>query len=50
MFDLSFKIIIYVFLAWVPTWAFGRKFELGKNLNRLPEQNLGQLIGLANKI
>ncbi|CAI2174221.1 16345_t:CDS:10 [Funneliformis geosporum] len=25
--------------AWIPTWAFGRKFELGKNLIRIPEQN-----------
>lgn len=32
--------------AWVPTWAFGRKFELGKNLTRIPEQNIGQLIGI----
>ncbi|CAB4407718.1 unnamed protein product [Rhizophagus irregularis] len=32
--------------AWVPTWALGRKFEFGKNVNRLPEINLCQLIGI----
>ncbi|CAG8733642.1 13608_t:CDS:2, partial [Acaulospora morrowiae] len=32
--------------AWIPAWAFGRKFESGKSLERHPEQNLGLLIGL----
>ncbi|CAG8552729.1 8090_t:CDS:2, partial [Scutellospora calospora] len=34
------------FPAYVPTWAFGRKFEFGKSINRVPEQNLGLMIGL----
>ncbi|CAG8627113.1 4464_t:CDS:2, partial [Diversispora eburnea] len=24
--------------AWIPSWAFGRKFEFGKNIERFPEQ------------
>ncbi|KAI8644052.1 acyl transferase/acyl hydrolase/lysophospholipase, partial [Parasitella parasitica] len=32
--------------AWIPTWSFGRKFENGKNLERLPEQSLGILMGM----
>ncbi|RHZ43310.1 hypothetical protein Glove_809878g3 [Diversispora epigaea] len=32
--------------AWVPSWAFGRKFELGKNIERFPEQSFGSLLGL----
>ncbi|KAI7898671.1 acyl transferase/acyl hydrolase/lysophospholipase [Cokeromyces recurvatus] len=32
--------------AWIPIWAFGRKFEDGKNLERLPEQSLGILMGV----
>ncbi|CAG8572805.1 10206_t:CDS:10 [Funneliformis mosseae] len=31
---------------WVPSWAFGREFKCGKNHNRIPEQNIGQLIGM----
>ncbi|CAG8534774.1 8629_t:CDS:2 [Diversispora eburnea] len=32
--------------AWIPSWAFGRKFELGKNVERFPEQSLGLLLGI----
>ncbi|GAA5812698.1 hypothetical protein MFLAVUS_006156 [Mucor flavus] len=32
--------------AWVPMWSFGRKFEGGKNIERLPEQTLDILIGM----
>ncbi|KAL7334172.1 hypothetical protein PS15p_202979 [Mucor circinelloides] len=32
--------------AWIPIWAFGRKFENGKNTERLPEQSLGILMGM----
>ncbi|KAI7868007.1 acyl transferase/acyl hydrolase/lysophospholipase [Spinellus fusiger] len=32
--------------AWVPTWAFGRKFEHGKNIERLPEQTLEIMMGV----
>ncbi|KAF0539673.1 FabD/lysophospholipase-like protein [Gigaspora margarita] len=32
--------------AYIPTWAFGRKFEGGKDVTRVPEQNLGLMIGL----
>ncbi|KAI9339239.1 acyl transferase/acyl hydrolase/lysophospholipase [Pilaira anomala] len=32
--------------AWIPIWAFGRKFEEGKSLERLPEQSLGILMGM----
>ncbi|RHZ58612.1 hypothetical protein Glove_372g46 [Diversispora epigaea] len=31
--------------AWVPSWAFGRKFELGKTVERFPEQSFGLLLG-----
>lgn len=31
--------------AWIPMWSFGRKFEEGKNLERLPEQTLDILMG-----
>ncbi|KAF7292355.1 Lysophospholipase [Mycena chlorophos] len=33
--------------AWVPTWAFGRKFEEGKSVQGLPEQSLSLLVGLC---
>ncbi|KAG0177885.1 hypothetical protein DFQ28_005226 [Apophysomyces sp. BC1034] len=32
--------------AWIPIWAFGRKFESGKNIERLPEQSIGILMGM----
>ncbi|CAG8592187.1 3462_t:CDS:2 [Diversispora eburnea] len=32
--------------TWIPSWAFGRKFEFGKTVERFPEQNFGLLIGL----
>ncbi|KAI9273032.1 acyl transferase/acyl hydrolase/lysophospholipase [Phascolomyces articulosus] len=32
--------------AWVPVWAFGRKFDQGKNIERLPEQTLGIMMGV----
>ncbi|CEP10098.1 hypothetical protein [Parasitella parasitica] len=32
--------------AWIPMWAFGRRFEHGKNLERLPEQTLDILMGM----
>lgn len=32
-------------IAWIPVWAFGRRFEKGKNTERLPEQTLGILMG-----
>ncbi|KAI8374151.1 acyl transferase/acyl hydrolase/lysophospholipase [Radiomyces spectabilis] len=32
--------------AWIPIWAFGRKFENGKNLERQPEQLLDILMGM----
>ncbi|KAG2204450.1 hypothetical protein INT47_005241 [Mucor saturninus] len=32
--------------AWIPVWAFGRKFQEGKNLEKLPEQSLGILMGM----
>ncbi|CAG8490784.1 25381_t:CDS:2 [Gigaspora rosea] len=31
--------------AYIPTWAFGRKFEGGKDVTRIPEQYLSLLIG-----
>lgn len=31
--------------AWVPMWSFGRKFENGKNVERLPEQTIDILMG-----
>jgi cytosolic phospholipase A2 len=33
--------------AWVPTWAFGRPFELGKSTMGLPEHSLALLLGLC---
>lgn len=34
--------------AWVPTWAFGRRFELGRSLSpAVPEQSLALLLGLC---
>ena len=33
--------------AYVPTWAFGRKFEEGTSVVGLPEQSLSLLIGLC---
>ncbi|CAO3617653.1 unnamed protein product [Mucor hiemalis] len=32
--------------AWIPIWAFGRKFENGKSLEKIPEQSLGILMGM----
>ncbi|CAO3630753.1 unnamed protein product [Cunninghamella echinulata] len=32
--------------AWIPMWAFGRKFENGKNTERLPEQRIDSLLGM----
>ncbi|KAI9481693.1 MAG: acyl transferase/acyl hydrolase/lysophospholipase [Benjaminiella poitrasii] len=32
--------------AWIPIWAFGRKFRQGKSLEKLPEQSLGILMGV----
>ncbi|CAG8566811.1 13306_t:CDS:2 [Cetraspora pellucida] len=34
------------FPSYIPTWAFGRKFESGKNVSRIPEQNFGLILGL----
>lgn len=31
--------------AWVPMWSFGRKFENGKDVEKLPEQTLDILLG-----
>lgn len=33
--------------AWVPTWGFGRPFQLGKSTIQLPEQSLALLLGLC---
>ncbi|KZO96364.1 FabD/lysophospholipase-like protein [Calocera viscosa TUFC12733] len=33
--------------GWVPTWAFGRKFDKGLTGMRLPEQSLAMLLGLS---
>ena len=33
--------------AWVPTWGFGRPYELGKSTMQLPEQSLALLLGLC---
>ena len=33
--------------AWVPTWAFGRRFEAGRSTTNLPEQSLALLLGLC---
>lgn len=35
----------HILLAWIPVWAFGRKFEQGKNIERLPEQTMGIMMG-----
>ncbi|CAG8528968.1 7843_t:CDS:2 [Paraglomus brasilianum] len=32
--------------AWIPTWAFGRRFEGGVNVERKPEHNMGLLLGV----
>ncbi|KAI9488610.1 acyl transferase/acyl hydrolase/lysophospholipase [Zychaea mexicana] len=32
--------------AWIPVWAFGRRFSEGKNTQRLPEQTLGIMMGV----
>ncbi|GAA5799245.1 hypothetical protein HPULCUR_004655 [Helicostylum pulchrum] len=32
--------------AWIPIWSFGRRFESGKSIERLPEQSLGILMGM----
>lgn len=37
---------IFHFVAWIPIWAFGRKFEQGKNTEKLPEQSIGILMGM----
>ncbi|KAL1920776.1 uncharacterized protein VTP21DRAFT_11411 [Calcarisporiella thermophila] len=34
------------FGAWVPTWGFGRSFDNGKNVERVPELGLNILLGL----
>ncbi|CAO3703567.1 unnamed protein product [Rhizopus stolonifer] len=31
--------------AWIPTWAFGRRFQENKNMERLPEQSLDIMNG-----
>lgn len=41
------KVLTYfIILAWIPIWAFGRKFENGMNIERLPEQSIGVLMGM----
>lgn len=37
--------LLISYIAWIPMWAFGREFERGKNLERLPEQTLDILMG-----
>jgi hypothetical protein len=37
--------LFFFFLAWIPSWAFGREFKSGKSVNRSPEQNISQLLG-----
>ncbi|KAG2219995.1 hypothetical protein INT45_001894 [Circinella minor] len=32
--------------AWIPIWAFGRKFDQGKNTEKLPEQALAIMMGV----
>ncbi|KAI9316508.1 acyl transferase/acyl hydrolase/lysophospholipase [Dichotomocladium elegans] len=32
--------------AWIPVWAFGRKFDNGKNTERLPEQTMSIMMGV----
>ncbi|KAI9488138.1 acyl transferase/acyl hydrolase/lysophospholipase [Zychaea mexicana] len=32
--------------AWIPIWGFGRRFENGKSIERLPEQTLGTMLGV----
>jgi len=32
-------------IAWIPTWAFGRRFVGGKSIERTPETNLAILLG-----
>jgi hypothetical protein len=43
--NLYFTNLYFSFLAWIPTWAFGREFKSGKSVNRTPEQNISQLLG-----
>lgn len=31
--------------AWIPTWSYGRRFENGQSVQRLPESNLSMLVG-----
>ncbi|KAI8598510.1 acyl transferase/acyl hydrolase/lysophospholipase [Dissophora ornata] len=31
--------------AWIPTWAFGRRFVGGKSIEKIPETNLAILLG-----
>lgn len=33
--------------AWIPTWAFGRPFESGRDTMQIPEQSLALLLGLC---
>ncbi|EJU02610.1 FabD/lysophospholipase-like protein [Dacryopinax primogenitus] len=33
--------------GWVPTWAFGRKFDKGLSKMRMPEQSLAMILGLS---
>ncbi|CEG80125.1 hypothetical protein RMATCC62417_14503 [Rhizopus microsporus] len=32
--------------AWIPTWAFGRRFKHGRNTERVPELSLDILLGM----
>ncbi|KAI8347618.1 acyl transferase/acyl hydrolase/lysophospholipase [Choanephora cucurbitarum] len=32
--------------AWIPVWAFGRRFKEGKSQEGLPEQSIGVLMGM----
>jgi cytosolic phospholipase A2 len=34
------------YAAYVPSWAFGRRFDKGKSINFVPEQSLGFLFGI----
>jgi cytosolic phospholipase A2 len=35
----------FFYLAWIPTWSFGRQFRGGKSHDRVPEQNFTLLVG-----
>lgn len=37
--------LVQLILAWIPTWAFGRRFVEGKSVERVPETNLAILLG-----